>query len=509
VTLCVALASAPAQVPSGANFQQARTGGTAPPKSQLLGGLTVQDLTGPLTPADLVDALLGSDPVVSNITYAGVDVASGLFQGGTGIIGFAQGVVLTSGCATNVIGPNMVDDVTCDNNQPGDPDLTPLAGVPTFDRTVLEFDFECPTATAISFQYVLASDEYNEFVNAGFNDAFAFFLNGTNIAIVPGTMSTPVTIDNVNCGNPFMPPGGTNCALYNNNDLQDGGGGIDTEMDGLTDVFTATGMLVPGVNHIKLAIADAGDELFDSAVFLRGESFDCGELTGPVFDPPSPCGQTLFVAANNPLSFDVVALATNGLPGAQVTLTASGAPAGSTFTPNLPVVGQPAITTFDWTPTIADLGLHVITFTATDQLMQTADCVVTVEVGPCPGSASVTTLGAPCGATLASTPPVMGGVATVTIDGNTPMSGGVLFFSHAGAPSFFAQGCEIFLDPLTLNILTFFSTDASGDATLMQPIPLDTSRCGMQFVVQGAIAGASGPLSFGEVTNAILVTFGS
>lgn len=44
-------------------------------------------------------------------------------------------------------------------------------------------------------------------------------------------------------------------------------------MDGLTVVLTATGALSPGTNHIKLAIADAGDYILDSDVFIKAESF--------------------------------------------------------------------------------------------------------------------------------------------------------------------------------------------------------------------------------------------
>ena len=59
-------------------------------------------------------------------------------------------------------------------------------GYSTYDATTLEFDFVAPT-DVISFQYVFASDEYNEWVNSSFNDAFGFFLDGVNIAKIPGT----------------------------------------------------------------------------------------------------------------------------------------------------------------------------------------------------------------------------------------------------------------------------------------------------------------------------------
>ncbi len=113
-------------------------------------------------------------------------------------------------------------------------------------------------------------------MNTSFNDVFGFFLevNGvkTNVAVVPGT-NTPVSINNVNGGNP-LGTGASNPDLYINNDLSDGGGDIDTEMDGLTVVLPVEASVIPGeVNHIKLAIADAGDTILDSNVFIKASSF--------------------------------------------------------------------------------------------------------------------------------------------------------------------------------------------------------------------------------------------
>jgi hypothetical protein len=236
-----------------------------------------------LTPNDLVNALIGSGPdapIVSNISYTGANVAAGTFSGGMEVLGFDGGIILSSGNIASVAGPNINDATTTNNGLLGDPDLDVLIpGYSTNDATVLEFDFECENIQEISFQYVFASEEYNEWVTSAFNDVFGFFVNGVNIALIPGT-TTAVAINNVNCGNPYSPPGGSYCEYYNNNDLSDGGGSIDTEMDGFTVVFNATTPVNPGINHIKLAIADAGDHILDSDVFIMGESFICA--------PPQP-----------------------------------------------------------------------------------------------------------------------------------------------------------------------------------------------------------------------------
>lgn len=254
--------------------------------------LPTVDLGSSLTPEDMVDTLLGTGVSVSNVQYIGAPNAGGLFAGGAGIIGFDSGVILSSGSIANVSGPlNKLDDFSTDNDLSGDTDLDALLpGYLTFDATVLEFDFECEGVQTIQFQYVFASEEYNEFVNSVFNDVFAFYLNGENIALVPGTQDIPVAINNVNCGNPLEEvPEVSNCNLYIDNDCgEESLAAVDpfpcnkiaTEMDGLTVEFTATGQLQPGVNHIKLAIADAGDRVLDSNVFIKASSFQCVLPTG-------------------------------------------------------------------------------------------------------------------------------------------------------------------------------------------------------------------------------------
>jgi hypothetical protein len=272
-----ALPARPALGPGQSNWRPrdaARAGGDSVLACPSIGTV---DLTL-TTPETLVATLLGGGPaapLVSNVQFTGADVAAGLFDGGTGPIGFEDGVILSSGNVASVAGPNASDNVTTNNGQPGDADLDGLIpGFTTFDASILEFDFECPGANVLSFRYVFTSDEYNEFVDTAFNDVFGFFVNGSNVALIPGT-ATPVAINNVNCGNPFSPPGGANCDKFINNDLSDGGGGVCTEMDGLTVVFTANAPVQPGLNHIRLAVGDAGDSILDSNIFLERGSFTC------------------------------------------------------------------------------------------------------------------------------------------------------------------------------------------------------------------------------------------
>lgn len=254
--------------------------------------------SGPVPANDQVDALLncllGPDVEVFNVNLSARDHSAAVFSGKLGVLGFDSGIILSSGDVVTLDGPNLGDATSTDNHLDGDPDLDALIpGFETFDATVLEFDFQCATSQEVSFQYAFGSEEYNEYVDSPYNDVFGFFLNGVNIATVPLGCSDPglpVAINHVNCGNPFV-GAGLNCDCYRNNDLDDGGGSIDSEMDGLTQVFFASGTIQPGLNHMKIAIADAGDWILDSNVMIRCQSFVCGAapLTGACCLPDGPC----------------------------------------------------------------------------------------------------------------------------------------------------------------------------------------------------------------------------
>lgn len=66
-----------------------------------------------------------------------------------------------------------------------------------------------------------------------------------------------------------------------------------------------------------------------------------------------------------------------------VTLDVQNLPAGAQMSPVLPALGNPVSSTFEWTPTNADQGTHVVTFTATDLAGREASCQVTIEVAEC------------------------------------------------------------------------------------------------------------------------------
>ncbi len=227
-----------------------------------------------ITPSDnganLASSILGPGItlVPGSVVYSGATIgASGTFTGGASAgITLESGLILTTGLANSAPGPN---------------NATNTSGAGT--TSTLRFSFESPGGN-LFFNYVFASEEYNEYVNSQFNDKFKFNLDGVNIALLPGS-STPVEINTVNLG--------SNSSLYNNN----AGGAFNIEYDGFTDVLTAQALgLSAGVHTIELTISDVGDAAWDSAVFIQGNSFS-GNPTPPTGVPDGGTTMVLFGSA--------------------------------------------------------------------------------------------------------------------------------------------------------------------------------------------------------------------
>jgi len=230
--------------------------------------------------ANMAAAIGGTGITISNATYTGANAASGYFTNGD-VIGIKSGIVLTSGSASNLNGTtNTSDGITGNNSLAGNANLnTLIPGYTTHDASTLAFDFEFTNGAGGNayFNFVFGSEEYNEYVGSSYNDVFGFFLDGVNVAEIPGT-STPISINNVN--------NGANSGYYNDNDSN---GAFAFEYDGFTDVFTiAMEGLSAGTHHMELSIADAGDFILDSGVFIQGKSF------GNVDPVPEPATMLLF-----------------------------------------------------------------------------------------------------------------------------------------------------------------------------------------------------------------------
>ncbi|HMN04788.1 MAG TPA: choice-of-anchor L domain-containing protein [Flavobacteriales bacterium] len=250
-----------------------------------------------LSPLDLVQQyLVGGGVTVTNVTYNGVAVTtpqpgSGAFTNGNITnLGITSGLILSSGQPASIPGPasQFMGDALGTGS---DPDLVQLTtqggGTSINDRSVLEFDF-IPSGDSLQFSYVFGSEEYPTYnCSPSFNDVFGFFLSGPgingpytnnaiNIALVPGT-TLPVSIANIHGSeNVGCPPSNQQYYVSNAN-------GTSIVLNGFTTVLRAEAQVICGETyHIKLAIGDAGDSSYDSAVFLQAGSFQSSGALPPI-----------------------------------------------------------------------------------------------------------------------------------------------------------------------------------------------------------------------------------
>lgn len=236
------------------------------------------------TPDELVKKILLTDTSgieITDVKYSGSEKSIGVFYSSTEFLPIQKGIVLSTGIAERIDGPNDSGGMGSMRFTPGDPQLDKIARNNTSDAAILEFTFY-PNTDKISFNYFFASEEYPEFVNKGVNDVFAFFISGPgilgvqNIARFPDTHD-PVTVDHVNSIK--------NTAYYIENRLwnQDNLKGelqqlelsYSFQFDGLTTLLEASAEVIPYQPYkLKIAIADVGDNVYDSGVFLKSKSME-------------------------------------------------------------------------------------------------------------------------------------------------------------------------------------------------------------------------------------------
>ncbi|MBS1580753.1 MAG: choice-of-anchor L domain-containing protein, partial [Bacteroidetes bacterium] len=214
----------------------------------------------------LARTITGSGVAISNPQITCHSQGYGEFRYTGSLLGIPEGILLTTGKITNAIGPNDEENTTFQQNTGGDNMLNTVTGRSTKDACKFEFDI-IPAGDSLKFDFVMGSEEYNEWVGSQYNDVFGFFISGPgitgdpgigsyrNIALVPGTQQA-VTINNVN--------NGSNASRF-----YDNAGGQHIQYDGFTRGLSARSVVQPcQTYHLKLVVADATDRKFDTGVFI-------------------------------------------------------------------------------------------------------------------------------------------------------------------------------------------------------------------------------------------------
>lgn len=245
------------------------------------GGVSAQlNVSTAYTPANLVQNFFAAPGItISNVSFSGSPLTIGHFTANGTNLGMTEGIVMTTGTVVGQPngpqGPNNSESSGVDNGLPGYGPLTSLAGNSTYDAAVLEFDFKT-CSDHVQFNYVFGSEEFLEYCETQFNDVFAFYISGPGISGLQNIATLPngqaVAINNIHSAGTnvnFQSFGPENAQYYVNN-----ANGATIQYDGFTTLLTAEAdVQCDQTYHLVLAIADVGDGVWDSGVFLEAHSF--------------------------------------------------------------------------------------------------------------------------------------------------------------------------------------------------------------------------------------------
>ena len=219
---------------------------------------------------------------VDNVTvtgwdFGGGDLSYGYFNRNGSVFEMDEGIILSSGRVSEAVGSFPGIQSASASGWGGDSDLERGANISsTTNATILEFDFTSNQSDKISFDYMFLSEQYLRQFDpgtCGYTDGFAFLIKKAgdpdyqNIAVIPGSQ-TSITSNNVRGAGGKCSPINENYFGHYNPDYS------PVSFNGQTAILTAKTEVVPGLKyHIKLVIADQGNGLYDSGVFLKAGSF--------------------------------------------------------------------------------------------------------------------------------------------------------------------------------------------------------------------------------------------
>jgi len=242
----------------------------------------------------LVNAILGANSGISvdasSITLkASGNDAVNFYDGSLSQLGIGSGLLITSGTTpgtSNTVGWFGQDNTQYDalgnplNYNNGDPEIDAVVNsvfqTQSYDATALSFNFSVtdPAATSVSFDLVFGSDEYPEWVDA-FVDCAVIIVNGVNYALFNHDPKAPLSVISPNLAAGYF---------------QDNAGNVlPIEYDGVSHVLKIVAPINPGqVNSIKIAVADTGDHIYDSGMFISNMVAGNTPGSGVVITPVTP-----------------------------------------------------------------------------------------------------------------------------------------------------------------------------------------------------------------------------
>ncbi|THH38344.1 Hint domain-containing protein [Aliishimia ponticola] len=221
------------------------------------------------TELEMANEIFGGGVIVNAAQYFGDAQSSGIYTNGDAISPDAtpgdSGVILSTGHVadfTNSDGTTNTNTSTnTGTNTNGidrDSDFDAIAGRASYDAAFMEIDFT-PDGDFITIDFVIASEEYPEFISSNYLDVVGVWVNGVEAEVSIGDGSA--SVGNIN--------GAETPNLYNDNTSD----AYNTEMDGFTITLTFVAPVNNGVpNTLKIGVADVQDSGYDTNLLIAGGS---------------------------------------------------------------------------------------------------------------------------------------------------------------------------------------------------------------------------------------------
>jgi hypothetical protein len=193
----------------------------------------------------------------------------------------------TAGSTYGIISTGNVAYADDPNNDEGTSDdwgvTAPSIGPAVHDYQIAKIDLPAATTACLAFDFKFLSDEYPEYVDRGYNDAFVAQLNNWAVTIDPSTQAV------IAPGNFAGGAGDTISVDSGGPSAMTAPPAAGTTYDGATPILTARVPVTPGsTNSVFLTLFDQGDGVWDSAVFLdnlRYEAIDAAKCKSLSNDP--------------------------------------------------------------------------------------------------------------------------------------------------------------------------------------------------------------------------------
>lgn len=204
-------------------------------------------------------SLPGGSSVVYNGDPAALGVGNPVIANFPSIL-FADFLIMSTGNVTDLTGANTAGDQGTDLGASG----------ANGDKATLTFTIPVPKsangtlAQGIGFDFTFLSEEFPEYVGSEFNDYFSVKIDGVEVARDPS--GKPITVNNNFFSGKYTPTG--------------------SFFDGQTPPLHIQAKLPAGAASVQvtLEIADVGDGVYDSAVFLNNLTFVSGQTVFIDFD---------------------------------------------------------------------------------------------------------------------------------------------------------------------------------------------------------------------------------